>query len=403
MAKKKLTATVIEKTKAPSQGRIDIFDATLPAFGIRIGATTRKFFVVTRIHGKRARVTLGDAKIGDGPGLSLNEARIKAGEIMEAAAAGMDPRKQREAQREANRTRTANTFGKVADLYVEKYAKVQKRTWKEDERILNKYFRPHWEDIPVADITRADVVEALDEIEKGGVYMANRSLAVVRKLFNWAMDERALIDATPIGRKMARGVEGSRKRAFSDDEIRVIWKAADKIGGFKGGAVKMLILTGQRRGVVAGMKWSEINDDVWTIPGESAGRAKNKLDHIVPLPRQAMELLKTIPKVKDKDTIFGRKLARGDVAINIGSKLKAEFDELSGVEDWVWNNLRGLVATRMKRPLNINDQVINLVQGRLDQSILSKNYDANDYLEDKRRALQAWADYLGLLSKKTAN
>lgn len=391
---KLLTVTVIEKTKSPDTGRLQIFDTAVSGLFLRIGARTRSFYVATRIHGNRANVSIGPAKIGDGPGLTLSEARTRAGEVIDQAAAGHDPRQTRKNEVAANKKRSENTFGAVADLYVKRYAKVQKRTWREDERILNKYFKPHWEDRPISAITKADVVDVLDEIEKGGIYMANRSLAVVRKLFNWAMDERALIDAVPIGRKMARGVEGARKRAFTDEEIKALWSATDKIGGVKGAAVKMLMLTGQRRGVVAGMKWSEINKGVWTIPGEETGRAKNKLDHIVPLPSQALDLLKSIPKVKGKDVIFGSVTKRGETAMNVGSKIKTEFDELCGFEDWVWNNLRGLVTTRMKRPLGVPDQIINLVQGRLDQSILAKNYDANDYLQDKRRALQTWANYL---------
>jgi hypothetical protein len=68
--------------------------------------------------------------------------------------------------------------------------------------------------------------------------------------------------------------------------------------------------------------------------------------------------------------------------------------KLCGFNDWVWNDLRGLVATRLKRPLMVDSEIINRVQGRLDQSILGRHYDANDYLADKASALQKWANYL---------
>ena len=180
MPKLALTAKAIEKLKHPETGQVDYFDASLPAFGLRLGRTTRKYFVVTRINGKRSRIMLGDAKVGDAPGLTLSDARAKAGEIMEAAAHGLDPRQKCQTEIEENCKRSSNTFGAVADLYIERYAKRNKRTWKEDERILNKYFKPYWDDRPIADITRADVVDVLDEIEKGGPIMANRSLATVR-------------------------------------------------------------------------------------------------------------------------------------------------------------------------------------------------------------------------------
>lgn len=66
--------------------------------------------------------------------------------------------------------------------------------------------------------------------------------------------------------------------------------------------------------------------------------------------------------------------------------------KLCGFNDWVWNDLRGLVATRLKRPLMVDSEIINRVQGRLDQSILGRHYDANDYLADKASALQKWAN-----------
>ncbi|MAO56424.1 MAG: hypothetical protein CMM61_12095 [Rhodospirillaceae bacterium] len=401
MPKLALTSKAIERLKLPETGQVDYFDKTLPAFGIRLGSTTRKFFVVTRIHGKRARITLGDAKVGDGPGLSLSEARQKAGDVVEQAAHGLDPRQKRKAEVDANKKRTANTFGKVADDYVEKYAKRTKRSWKQDERILDLYLKPKWGDWPITDITRADVVDVLDEIEdgkikgqrKGGTVAANNALAVVRKLFHWAMDERALIETVPIGRKMKRGVVVSRKRNFTDDEVRAIWKAADTIGGFKGAAVKMLMLTGQRRAVVMGMKFSEIEGNLWTIPGDAEGRAKNKREHVVPLTPQALEVIASVPRVEGKDHVFGTGW-RGDRPLNIGSKLHNEFTEKCGFDDWVWNNLRGLVATRMRRPLNVSPAIIDAVQGRLDQSVQGQHYDANDYLEDKRAALTAWANLL---------
>jgi integrase len=404
MPKKLLTATVVQKTKAPAGKRLKLHDSALPGFFVLIGSRTRVFYLATRITGKQVKIRIGEAKVGDGPGLTLSEARQAASEMLEQISLGVDPRQKREAVVAENRKRAASTVSAVSDLYIERYAKARKRTWREDQRILDMYVKPLWGPRPIADITKADVVDLLDEIEagqipgqrNGGFYQANRALAVIRKMFNWAMDERALIDAIPIGRKMARGVEGSRKRAMSDNEVRSIWSAADEVGGFKGNAVKMLMLTGQRKGVVAGMKWSEIEGGVLNIPESESGRSKNKLEHLVPLSRQALAILETVPIIADKDCIFGTG-ARGDKSLSIGSKLKNEIDEKAGFSDWRWNDIRGLVATRMLSPLAISRDIVNRVQGRLDQSVLGRHYDSNEYLEEKRRALQAWADYLDII------
>ncbi len=118
---------------------------------------------------------------------------------------------------------------------------------------------------------------------------------------------------------------------------------------------------------------------------------KNKLEHVVPLSDQALEIYLSMPRVLGRDHVFcsGH---RGDTAPVMGNKVAREFRKAAGFEDWCFQNLRSVVATKMKRPLSIPDSIINLVQGRLDQSVLARNYDANDYLEDKRTALQAWAN-----------
>ncbi|MBT7956355.1 MAG: integrase arm-type DNA-binding domain-containing protein [Rhodospirillaceae bacterium] len=401
MPKLKLTSAAVERLKAPDTGQTDYFDAALPAFGLRIGRSKRMYFIIIRIHGKRSRITLGQAKVGNGPGLTLTEARAKAGAVSEQAALGFDPRQQKAAEKTVDRLRQANTVSAVADLYIEKYAKLRKRSWKEDERILNIYVRPAWGDIPITEITKADVAALLDAVENKakkktgkGFYMANRVLSCVRKVFNWAIDERALLEQNPVGRNMRRGVEGSRKRTFTDDEIKAIWDAADIIGGFKGNAVKLLMLTGQRVGVVAGMKRSEVHGDLWIINGEEVGRSKNKLDHIVPLSQQALAVLEETPQLHCLDHMFSTGRA-GDTKITIGSKMNNQFRKVVGFDDWCFQNLRSVVATKMRKPLRVSPQIIDLVQGRVDSSVLSRHYDANDYLDEKQMALQAWANHLG--------
>ena len=400
MPKLKLTSAAVERLKVPDTGQIDYFDTALPAFGLRIGKSKRMYFIIIRIHGKRSRITLGQAKVGNGPGMTLTEARAKAGEVSEQTALGIDPRQLKATEMATNRLRQENTVGAVADLYIEKYAKPRKRSWKEDERIVNTYVWPAWGDIPITDITKADVAALLDDVEDEakkktgkGFYMANRVLSCVRKIFNWAIDERALLEQNPVGRNMNRGVEGSRKRTFTDGEIKVICDVADDIDGFKGNAIKMLMLTGQRVGVVAGMKQSEIDGNLWVIAGEEVGRSKNKLDHIVPLSEQALAVIEATPHINGLDHIFSTGKA-GDTKITIGSKMNEQFRKMVGFDDWCFQNLRSVVATKMRKPLSVSPQIIDLVQGRIDSSVLSRHYDANDYVDEKRTALQAWANHL---------
>lgn len=400
LPKIKFTAIAVEKIAPPAQGQVDYFDASFPAFGFRVGKSGRKtWFVMVRVHGKLARISLG--RIGPG-GMDLADARKKAGEVIDLAKQGHDPRNTLKLEQAENQKRSEMTIAVVAKDFIKRYAKKRKRSWREDQRILDVYVTPTWGRRPIDTITRADVVRLLDDVEEAaqkktgkGFYMANRVLACVRKMFNWAMDERALIESNPVGRNMARGTEGTRKKKFEDAQIKAIWKAADKVGGFKGAAVKMLLLTGQRVSVVAGMRHSEVDvkAKLWRIRGDEVDRSKNKLDHVVPLSEQALAVYQSVPKVEEQDHVFSSG-TKGDLPLAIGSKLNDEIRKAANFEDWTWQNLRSIVATKMKRPLGITSEIIDRVQGRLPQSVLARNYDANDYLEDKRAALQAWANLL---------
>lgn len=401
MPKIHLTDTAVERLRRPDIGPVDHWDTTLRGLGLRISPSGRRTFNVQAKVLRDGRWRDTRIKLGVYPEMSLAEARVLGTEYKKLARAGKDPRRAKEIANREKVKLSENTFGAVADLYIERYAKKRKRTWGEDKRILDVYVRPHWENVAITEITRADVVKVLDKVEAAaekrtgkGHYMANRVLSVVRKMFNWAVDERALLDHTPIGKKMARGVEGSRKREFTDDEIRAIWNGAETIGGYKGATTKLLMLTGQRVSVIAGMKYSEVDAEArtLTVPGDRVGRSKNKEDHIIPLSDQAWEVFQSIPRIGDYEHVLASGAA--DKRPTIGTKLNNEFRDAVGFSDWCWQNLRGLVSTRMRRPLMISPAIINLVQGRVDSSVLSQHYDANDYLEDKTAALQSWANLL---------
>ncbi|MCZ6587258.1 MAG: Arm DNA-binding domain-containing protein, partial [Alphaproteobacteria bacterium] len=202
-AHKKLTAIGIKSLKPPKAGRVEILDTVVPQLALRVTPNgTKSFAVRTRIKGsgKQVRVTLGEF-----PSTSLEEARQGARDALNMAKRGISPTDVKQQETADKREQATNTFGAVADLFIERFAKRENRQWRETQRIFDRYVKPSWGKRPLSDITKPDVVALLDSVEDtSGIYMANRTLAAVRKLFNWAMDERGLIGATPIGHKMAR-------------------------------------------------------------------------------------------------------------------------------------------------------------------------------------------------------
>jgi integrase len=166
---------------------------------------------------------------------------------------------------------------------------------------------------------------------------------------------------------------------LTDDELRAVWRAA---GEYPFGAfVKMLILTGQRRGEVAGMRWSEVNGDLWTLPPE---RMKGDAAHEVPLSGMAVELLESLPHVGGGDYVFST--TAGQRPISGFSKNKRRLRAGNG---WTLHDLRRTVRTRLSG-LGVPDLISELIIAHRRPE-LHAIYDLHTYREEKREALEKWA------------
>src|SRR5690606_36299991 len=140
--------------------------------------------------GKKRRMTLGKY-----PALGLADARQLHRSALATKASGKDPALLQQLER--TQARTAQTVAELVTEYYDKWAKPRKRSWAEDERILNKDVLPLWRQRKAKDITRKDVLALLDAIHKRGAPIAaNRTLAVVRRMFNFAL-ERDIVENSP--------------------------------------------------------------------------------------------------------------------------------------------------------------------------------------------------------------
>jgi integrase len=243
-----------------------------------------------RVGGQSRKLTLGPY-----PDVDLRTARELARKALAKIAAGNDPAADKQATKAAGRTPDdRDLVEKVAVEFVARYAKPSQKAWRETERLLNKEVVASWRGRRLSQVTRPDVHALLDAIcDRGSPITANRTFAALRRMSSWAV-ERGLIDASPCEKIKPPGTERKRDRVLSDGELRTVWQAADAIGWPFGPAVKMLILTGQRRDEVGSMRWSELNLDKaeWVIPAE---RAKNAQAHSVPLSPQAVAVLQSLP------------------------------------------------------------------------------------------------------------
>jgi integrase len=426
----KLTQAAVEKLKVPEKGRLEYWDSQLPGFGLRISESGRKTWVALyRVGGKLVRETIGTAALIP----NVAEARERARQSMQKAQAGQNPvveRRERERATIAAAEKLADNFRAVADRYVERYAKKNTKptTWMELKRQLEVDVFPKWANRSIASITRQDVSELLDGItDRGSPVQANRTLARLKTLFKWVVDEELVAsDPTARVRKMVK--ETARDRALSDDEIRLFWAGCDKLGWPFGPMFKLLLLTAQRRDEVGGMEWSEIEPHekrVWTIPRE---KAKNDRAHEVHLSELAIEIIGELPKISrargdgagsepgpylfttnGERPVSGFSKAKTRLDKHMMEILRSEFEEAgkdadkAEIDGWILHDLRRTAATGMAR-LNIAPHVVDRILNHVSGTIrgVAAVYNRHAYLEERKTALEAWGHYIESLVRPGA-
>ncbi|MEE9160063.1 MAG: tyrosine-type recombinase/integrase, partial [Gammaproteobacteria bacterium] len=287
MPKHRFTVRWIESVTPPDNGQADYFDTNRigrgRSFGLRVSAAgSKSWFVMYRNGGKLKRLTFGTY-----PELGLADAREAADRQVKAIIEGRDPAQEKQDEKHAMTVRA------LAGEYLERHAKRHKQSWQQDQRILRRDILPNWGDRKAKDIKRRDVIAVLETIvARGAGIQANRTLEVVRKMYNWAI-ETDLLEYNPCYQVKKPIKAQARDRVLSEEEIRAFWHGLDKssIRPPIQLALKLILVTAQRKGEIIGAKKSEFDLDTnwWTIP---ADRTKNRLSHRVPLSSQAIEILK---------------------------------------------------------------------------------------------------------------
>jgi integrase len=401
MPTRKLTDLFVERAKPPARGRVEYFDAAFPGLALRITDNGGKSWCAFyRFKGRLRRFTIGRY-----PAIKPAQARREAAAALERVREGADPAEEKRARREM-RTPEADTFGAVAQDYLERHLREHRRasTFLEAKRDLEHDALPAWRKRPIASITRRDVLDLIDGIvARGSEVQANRTLARLRALFNWAI-EKDRVTASPVARMKLPTQEQARDRVLSDDELRWLWQACDETGWPFGPLAKLLLLTAQRRDEVAGMEWSEIDvgKRVWTIPRH---KAKNDRVHEVQLSEAAIDVLQSLPRIGDS-LVF---TTTGETAVSgfskskrrlDGAMLKAKREELGArkgdaIPGWTLHDLRRTAATGMARlhfPPHVVDKILNHTSGTIRG--VAAIYNRFAYLDERREALEAWGCYV---------
>ncbi|MGO9268322.1 MAG: tyrosine-type recombinase/integrase [Candidatus Binataceae bacterium] len=372
-----LTAAFIDSIK-PTDKRADYWDKKLPGFGLRVTENGVKTWTVMYRHARRLR----RLTIGGYPAISLADARDVAKRALRDAQLGADPATDKQ------QAKDADSFWELAQLYLARHAKMNKRSWSEDERIIEHDLLPAWRNRKAAEITRRDVIGVLDGIvARDAAIMANRVRALISKIFNFAIG-RDIVENNPAYRVPRPGQERQRERVLSDAEIKVLWRALDAEPSKIASAFRLALLTAQRKGEVLGMTWNEVDLDGgwWTIPAE---RAKNGLAHRVPLAPQTQAILRGLlvdrNGANDKGYAFpGGK--RGSSLFNLQKPMR-RIKQATGI-DFKFHDLRRTAASLMTG-IGIERLVVSKILNHVERSITAV-YDRHSYDNEKRAALLKW-------------
>jgi integrase len=243
---------------------------------------------------------------------------------------------------------------------------------------------PAWRGRSIHDIARRDVIALLEQIAADRPILANRVKAILSKFFGW-LCERDVIAASPCVGVKSPSEEVVRDRVLSDDEIRRLWAAAEAIGGNAGAYVKLLVLTGQRRSEIAGLRWTEVDGDVLALPAE---RMKGKQIHIVPLSAQAATIIAAMPKLDD--FVLG-----GALRWRFHHVKRALDAHMSGIPKWVIHDVRRSTASGMAR-IGIAVPVIEKILAHRSGTFrgIVGTYQRHSFLPEMAAALQRWGDHI---------
>ena len=327
--------------------------------------------------------------VGDARLMSLADASSQCQALRIGAKRGEEP---------GASTLRSGTFGDLFNKWLDQYAKDNKRSWPDDERRYRLHLEAALGKRPVAEITRAMLIERLHSIKAdAGPIQANRVAALLSVVFVWALDN-GVIDQTPAFRLPKMGEEKARDRFLSADEARAFWYGLDKAPMTQSMkvALRLMLVTGQRRSEVITMRKSNLALDgdmpMWTIP---APASKNKNPHRVPLPPLALELVREalmlsgssyymFPSPNDPKTHMWE---------TAPTKAMGRTVKALGLAEPAWpHDLRRTVATnlaRLKVPRADAERVLNHVKGA-KSSTFGKHYDQHGYDDEKYAALLKW-------------
>ena len=421
---KRLTAEAVRKLKPHHKTKArEIADSGAKGLRLVIHPSGSKSWIMRfrRPGSSQAKLTLGKVNtarpLADQPvlgqPLTLEEARALAAEVNRQRALGVDVASRHVAKQRRARLPALDqpeTFAAAAKKFVAEHAKRHNRSWRATARALGLDaevdpvvggLADRWRDKKLAEVDSGDVYGAISEAvrtgipgsstrKSGSVESRGREMAkALGRMFRWCASHR-MVAANPARDVYRPPPAPSRHRVLTDAEIAKLWRATANGSAFSSGA-RLLLLTGARRSEVAGMRWSELSEDlgIWNLP---PSRTKNKKPHVVHLPTAAREIVAAVPRIVDQDLLFSTTRA---TPMSGWSMYKKKLDAAVGFTDWRLHDLRRTAASGMQRlgvRLEVIERALNHVSGSF--SGVAGIYQRDPMHDETRMALEKWAAHV---------
>lgn len=326
---------------------------------------------------------------------TLVEARAKLLEAKQLVKAGIHPVADRnEKKKLAARTR-ATTFEGVAREWLERVGSKWKRpTYRQRERLLECDIFPEIGMYPIAELKRLDLNEVILKIESRAPQMAVLARQIFQQIFDHAESTGAVSESIALRLMKVERPKVEHARQLTADQIGPFLKACEGYAGqFETReAMKLAWLTLARTMEVLGAMWSEIDLDqgIWRIPAE---RMKMDRDHIIPLSKQAKELLTALKGVTGKHAYLFPNRSDKERPASCGLLWKM-VDSIGWRDRFSPHGLRGTASTIMNESGRWSPDVIERLLAHAEENKVRASYNAAEYLKQRAGALQWWADFL---------
>lgn len=386
---KALTAIEVRRLTEPGQHPV----GTVPGLRLAVKESGARSWVLrTMVAGRRTDIGLGGY-----PAVTLAQAHEKARELLKKVRSGADP----VAEKRTRRKTVTWTFKKTAEAYIEAH----RHGWKNAKHAaqwtstLETYAYPHFGDKHVAEVTKADVLAAIEPIWTTTNETATRVRNRIELVLSYAVQREYRPEGLNPARwrgnldmalpKAGRVAKRGHFDAMPIDQAPAFMARLREVGGMGARALELVILTAARSGEVRGARWDELDLDgaVWTIPGS---RMKAGREHRVPLSPAAVAVLSGIPKFEGVPLLFPG--ARGEDSTISDMTMTAVLRRLGApgtVHGWR-STFRDWCAERTATPSEVAEMALAHAIGDKTEAA----YRRGDLFDKRRELMNAWADFL---------